>query len=59
MAMPLTRSFRDTVADRVRRNPGFVGALMEEAKQALAEGDKDTAHSLLCDVAEATRDRMP
>jgi len=50
---PLTRNFRDTVADRARRSPGFVAALIEEARQALADGDVETARTLLRDVASA------
>ena len=50
---PLTRSFRDTVADRARRSPGFVAALVEEARQALADGDTETARKLLRYVAGA------
>jgi len=55
MAMPLTRSFRDTVADRARRDPGFLVALVEGAKEALAEGDTETARDLMQHVADATR----
>ena len=51
---PLTRSFRHTVADRARQSPGFVAALIEEATQALADGDAETARTLLHDVASAT-----
>ena len=50
----LTRSFRDTVADRARRSPGFVAALVEEARQALADGDTESARTLLRDVESAT-----
>ena len=50
----LTRSFRDTVADRARRSPGFVAALVEEAMQALADGDTETARTLLRDIESAT-----
>ena len=50
---PLTRSFRDTVADRARRSPGFVAALVEEARQALADGDAQTARKLLQYAASA------
>ena len=53
----LTRSFRDTVADRARRSPGFVAALVEEAMQALADGNMETARTLLRDVADATHSR--
>ena len=52
--MPLTRSFRDTVADRAKRDPEFRAALVEEAVQALADGDTDTARTLFRDVVNAT-----
>ena len=52
--MPLTRSFRDSIADRTRQSPGFAAALVEEAMQALADGDTETARTLLRDVADAT-----
>ncbi len=52
--MPLTRSFRETVADRARKNPEFRAMLVEEAMQALADGDAETARSLLRHVANAT-----
>ena len=52
--MPLTRSFRETVADRAKASPGFRAALIEEAVQALADGDVETARTLLRDVANAT-----
>jgi DNA-binding phage protein len=54
MTMPLTRSFRETVADRAKASPGFRAALIEEAMQALADGDMETARTLLRDVANAT-----
>ena len=52
--MPLTRSFRETVADRAKADPAFRAALMEEAVQAVADGDTETARALLRDVANAT-----
>lgn len=54
MTMPLTHSFRETVADRAKASPGFRAALVEEAVQALADGDMETARTLLRDVANAT-----
>jgi len=48
--MAPTRSFRDTVADRMESSPGFRAALVEEAAAALAEGDTETARTLLQDV---------
>ena len=53
--MLLTRSLREAVGDRARRNPIFVAALVEEAKRALVEGDTETARILLRDVANTTR----
>ena len=52
--MPLTHSFRESVADRARTSPGFRAALIEEAMQALADGDMETARTLLREVANAT-----
>ncbi len=51
---PLTRSLRETVADRAKASPGFRAALVEDAMQALADGDVETARALLHDVANAT-----
>ena len=46
----MTRSFNQTVADRVRDDPGFRAALVEEARRLLAEGDAETARALLRDA---------
>src|SRR5437899_11244453 len=40
-AMPLTRSFRDTVRARAEREPAFRRALFQEAVQALLQGETD------------------
>lgn len=52
--MPMTRSFRKTVADRAKASPGFRAALVEPAMQALADGNMETSRTLLRDVADAT-----
>jgi DNA-binding phage protein len=52
--MPLTRSFRDTVVDRAKRDPEFRAALVEEAFQAFVDGDEAVARSLLRDVINGT-----
>ena len=52
-AMPLTCSFREIVTKRARRDPGFRAMLIEEAMQALAGGDAETARTLLRHVADA------
>ncbi len=52
--MPLTRSFRETVADQAKHDPEFRAALVEEAFQALADGDAETARALFREVTNAT-----
>ncbi len=52
--MPLTRSFRDTVATRVQRDPAFREALLTEAVQALISGEPDAGKSVLRDYINAT-----
>jgi DNA-binding phage protein len=52
--MALTRSFRDTVATRVKRDPAFREALLTEAVQALIAGEPDVGKSVLRDYINAT-----
>ena len=52
--MALTRSFRETVADRAKHDPAFRAALLEEALQALVDGDLEGARSLLRNCINAT-----
>jgi DNA-binding phage protein len=52
--MALTRSFRETVVQRVRTDPGFRAALVEEAVQNIIDGDVETALGQLRDVVNAT-----
>jgi len=52
--MPLTRRFIDTVQDRAKHDPAFKAALLEEALQALFEGDLEGARELLRDCINAT-----
>lgn len=52
--MALSRSFRETVADRARRDPAFAAALVEEALQTMIEGDFETARAMLRDCINAT-----
>jgi DNA-binding phage protein len=52
--MPLTRSFRETVAKRARSDPAFRAALVEEAVQNILDGDVETALGQLRDVVNAT-----
>jgi DNA-binding phage protein len=52
--MPLTRDFRDTVKARADRDPAFRAGLLQEALQAVVDGDLPTARVLLRDAINAT-----
>ena len=52
--MALTRSFRETVAVRARHDAAFRDALLEEALQAVFDGDLDEARELIRDCINAT-----
>ena len=52
--MPLTRSFKETVQARVKRDPGFRTALFEEAIEAFLGGDLDTSKTILRDCINAS-----
>ena len=51
--MALTRTYRDTVLERIKRDPEFTAALYAEAIASLVEGDKETALSTLRDLVHA------
>src|SRR5207249_5345726 len=53
-AMPLTRSFRDTVRARAEREPAFRRALFQEAVQALLQGETDEGRAALRAYINAT-----
>ena len=52
--MPLTRDFRQTVRERLQRDPGFREALLEEGEKCLLSGEVDVGKSLLRDFVNAT-----
>lgn len=52
--MPLTRDFRTVVAERAQSDPGFRVGLLEEAVNAMLDGDLDVSKSLLRDYVNAT-----
>jgi len=52
--MPLTRSFRQTVQARARRDIKFRRALLDEAMQALLDGDLEEARAALRSYINAT-----
>ena len=51
--MALTKTYRKTVLDRIKRDPEFTAALYAEAISSLVEGDKETALSTLRDLVHA------
>jgi len=52
--MAVSREFRETVADRVRADPTYVQALLDEALQLFVDGEPDTAKLVLRDLVNAT-----
>jgi len=52
--MPLTRSFKDTVKARAKRDPEFRIGLFREAVEALLSEDLKTGKVLLRDYVNAT-----
>ena len=52
--MALTRSFKETVQARARRDPVFRVGLLEEAIEALLRGELDVGKILLRDYINAT-----
>ncbi len=54
MKMALTRDFKATVVSRVKSDPAFAQALLDEALTLLLNGDPDTAKLILRDLVNAT-----
>ena len=52
--MALTREFRQTVVERVRRDPAFAKALLDEAATLFLNGEPHTARLVLRDLVNAT-----
>ena len=52
--MPLTRDFKQTIQDRVQRDPEFREELLKEGAQCLLSGDVDTGKAILRDYINAT-----
>jgi DNA-binding phage protein len=50
----LTRDFKQTIVDRVRRDPAFAMALLDEAATLFLNGEADTARLVLRDLVNAT-----
>lgn len=52
--MTLTRNFKQTVVDRVHRDPEFAKALLDEAATLFLSGEPDAARLVLRDLVNAT-----
>lgn len=52
--MALTREFKETVIARVKRDPKFAKALLDEALTLFLNGEPDTAKLVLRDLVNAT-----
>lgn len=52
--MALTRSFKQTVVERVERDPKFAKALLDEAATLFLGGEPETARLILRDLVNAT-----
>jgi DNA-binding phage protein len=52
--MPLTRDFKQTIAERVQREPAFARALLGEAASQFLNGDPAAARVILRDLVNAT-----
>jgi DNA-binding phage protein len=52
--MALTRNFKQTVVERVERDPAFAKALLDEAATLFLSGEPETARLILRDLVNAT-----
>ena len=52
--MALTRHFKDTILERVQREPAFAKAMLDEAATLFLNGEPDSARAILRDLVNAT-----
>ena len=52
--MALTRNFKQSVIERVERDPQFATALLDEAATLILSGEPETARLILRDLVNAT-----
>jgi len=52
--MALTRDFKDTIKNRIARDPAFREELLKEGIECLLTGDVDTGKAILRDYINAT-----
>lgn len=52
--MALTRHFKDTILERVQREPAFAKSMLDEAATLFLNGEPDVARAILRDLVNAT-----
>jgi len=52
--MALAREFKQTVVERVQREPKFAQAMLDEAATVFLNGEPETAREILRDLVNAT-----
>ena len=52
--MALTRNYKETVVERIERDPAFTQALLDEAATLFLNGEPETARLILRDLVNAT-----
>ena len=52
--MALTRDFKQTIGERVTRDPAFAKAMLDEAATLFLNGEPETARLILRDLVNAT-----
>jgi DNA-binding phage protein len=52
--MAITRAFKDTVIERVKKDPKFAQALLSEAVESFINNETETARLILRDLVNAT-----
>lgn len=52
--MALSRDFKQTITERVQREPAFAKAMLDEAATLFLNGEPDTARVILRDLVNAT-----
>ena len=52
--MALSRDFKQTIIERVQRDPAFAKAMLDEAATLFLNGEPDTARVILRDLVNAT-----
>ncbi|SDS20788.1 transcriptional regulator [Pseudomonas fuscovaginae UPB0736] len=52
--MVLSRSFKQTIAERAQRDPAFAEALLDEAASLFLNGEPEMARIILRDLVNAT-----